>query len=103
MRGDSFMSAGALAGILLGWYLERRYLNFDHALSVKEGFVRLLIGLAVLGAALGLSLLLKSLVPVKCITDTLLGTIVFFAGTYVAPRFFLVYSGHERKKEEAAA
>ena len=103
MKGDSFMSTGALAGILPGWYMERKYLNFGPARSRKEGLVRLLIGLAVLLAALGLALLLKFLVPVKCITDTFLGAVIFFSGTYIAPRLFLVYSRHEMKKEIASS
>lgn len=52
MQVDCFKSAGVFLGAVVGWFLEKRYLDFEvdrKALGIKGIVVRLLVGLAVVG------------------------------------------------------
>ena len=93
MRKDSFLAAGVMGGMFLGWYLERKYVNFAPPRSKKEGVMRLLIGFMVLLLALALGMLVKKAVPVSFISDTILGGIICFSGSFAAPKLFVLYAG----------
>ncbi|MDO4536643.1 MAG: phosphatase PAP2 family protein [Coriobacteriales bacterium] len=65
MQTDCFKSAGAILGAIIGWYLERRFVNFDVSprMSGKQILIRILVG----GLALGVFFVLS--MPLKPILD----------------------------------
>lgn len=91
MRRDGFEGVGLFTGMFVGWYCERRWVNFSTEgaeLSVLARIVRLLVGFALIGAImLGLDPVLKALVGLswaKLISRFLLALVAVF----VAPLLF---------------
>ena len=99
MRKDSFQQTGAMAGALIGWYLERKYVDFDTPKYFREKIVRCVIGFLVLLTALGLTMLVKKLVTAAWITETLFGGIMFFSGAFIAPKLFVWWEEHVKISE----
>lgn len=60
MVQGAYRSDGWLAGIVLGWFLERRYVNFSTMCSVREKVIRLACGAVLGGAAYFACQLLKT-------------------------------------------
>ncbi len=98
MRKDSFQQTGAMAGALMGWYLERNYISFETPKYFREKLVRCVIGFSVLLAALGLAILVKQVVPAFWIKETFFGGIMFFSGSFIAPKLFVCWEEHVKNK-----
>ena len=96
MRKDSFQQTGSMMGALIGWYMERKNIDFGAPENGKGRLIRCVIGFSVLLAALGLAVMVRKIIPVAWITESFYGGSIFFAGTYVAPKLFMCYE--ERSK-----
>ncbi len=91
MQVDCFKSAGAVLGFAVGWFLERRYLNFEANLSLKDPkaiAVRMVVGLAVVLIFYLVPGVLPRLGADERIYQFFKYVCLLFAATYVAPVAF---------------
>lgn len=90
MQVDCFKSGGVFVGAMLGWFLERRTLDFEvdaRKLGAKRVALRVVIGLAVAGVMLLATKLLPASLDVR-ISEFVEHFLVFMGGVYVAPAAF---------------
>lgn len=90
MQVDCFKSAGALLGAVVGWYLERRFLDFeaDPRMGAKRIALRIAVGAIVV---LALHLAPRTLLLVKPderVYEFVKYLFTIFAATFVAPAAF---------------
>ena len=65
---DCCKAAGAGLGFSVGWYIERRFINFDTRAALPAQILKVLIGLAVaITLQNGLKLVLGTTLPAHCI------------------------------------
>lgn len=50
MMNDAFVGAGRLAGLIIGWILEKKFINFTNKCSKLEKIIRFTIGLTIIVA-----------------------------------------------------
>lgn len=93
---DCVKSGGAGLGFALGWYLERRYLNFDTMLSSKRfQALKFIIGV---GGALILKELPKIILPGNAAFDFIRYFCVIFWVIYVYPLLFTKFIKSNKSK-----
>lgn len=89
MKLDCYESTGAFLGLFLGWYCERRWVNFQIGeISVGERVLRGVVGLALVGVAFfGFDVLVKAVLDPAWAKLTSRFVAAFFA-MFVVPLLF---------------
>lgn len=98
MQVDCFKAAGVFLGAMLGWFLEKRYVNFavdPRAMGWKRLLVRFAIGMAVLVACHLAPRVFLLVGTDERIYEFAKNFSTFLGGVYVAP---LVFSAVERRR-----
>ena len=92
--GDLYKSFGLYIAIILGFFIEEKYINFTHKVPVKYLALRLLIGA---GIVLALKSGLKLIFPSHNIFHMLRYFIMSFAGIAVVPFLFKKEGKNEQR------
>lgn len=91
---DCCKAAGAGLGFSVGWYIERRFINFDTRASLPAQILKALIGLAVaIMLQNGLKLVIGTTLPAHCIRYFLLVMWVIVLYPMIFKRFIKNSSG----------
>ena len=85
MQLDAYSNAGILAGIVVGWFLEHRYVRFSTDCSIKRKVVRLIVCLLTVGIFLGLAQLIKFALGRGIAYAAAKGLFTAFSGVFVGP------------------
>lgn len=89
MQADAMKSYGMLAGSLLGWYFEKKYVAFTtENLDHKKQIIRLIVGLVITAVLyFGVSFIAKKTVDLR-IAKFLSACFAAFGAVYLAPLVF---------------
>jgi membrane-associated phospholipid phosphatase len=103
MQSDAIETYGLMAGYLISWFLEKKYVSFStDSLSRKDRMMRIVIGLAVTGVMFAFAKFLLGMFLedriVKFMEGLLAGTAVIFA----APLLFTLYEKKHIKNSHLA-
>lgn len=103
MQKGSFEAAGIVAGIAVAWVLERRFVGFTTAeLDMKSRIVRLVIGIAIVGATyVATDIVFKATMPYNWAKLAAMFCVVFMA-VFVAPLAFNKIEERTRREKRGA-
>lgn len=85
LNADYFKIAGTLVGLLIGGYLEKRYLHFQEQAPLLIQIIKVLSGLL---GILALKSGLKAILPQSLYSDALRYFLIGFFAMFIAPYFF---------------
>ena len=85
MRLDGYSNAGLLGGMLVGWFLENRYVRFSTNCSTRKKVVRVVVCLAMIGAFMGLVQLIKLALGRGAVYAVAKGAVPAFTGVFAGP------------------
>ena len=85
MKLDAYSNAGLLGGVLLGWFLEHRYVRFSTDVSLKRKVVRFIVCVATVGVFYGITLLIKASLGSGVEYATARGLFTAFSAVFAGP------------------
>lgn len=85
LNADYFKIAGTLVGLLLGGYLEKRYLHFQEKAPLLIQIIKVLSGLI---GVLAIKSGLKAILPASLYSDALRYFLIGLFAMFIAPYFF---------------
>ena len=104
LRNDVFGSMGILTAIVVGWFVERRFIGFTDATTWRERIVRGVVGLALFGLAyFVLAGLLTSWIPGAHLAKFCKRFVGFIFPSLVVPLLIKLYQNHLAKKAAVEA